>query len=117
MSHHTEGLREKILKEVVIMNSRAKVEPNNYCGYEIKIPDDGLDGILTLINNLIIEETIKEIEKIRPPEMSDLEKLIIFVNGGVGACSICGFDTIVFREYVENRIAELNSQLTGDNNE
>lgn len=59
------------------------------------------------LNQLLIKERIKVWQEIQPPEQyEEYAKLM-----GQEACNICGFNAVKFREYIQERIAHLQSQL------
>lgn len=58
------------------------------------------------IKQLIKEARISELEQIKPPEQyKEYAKL-----AGRESCVICGFNSEVFREHIEERLAALQGQ-------
>jgi hypothetical protein len=64
---------------------------------------------LSAITDLMIEERIKELMQLRPPEQfKEYAKLM-----GSEQCRICGFNSEVFRRHIDDRLAELRSLIKG----
>ena len=56
------------------------------------------------------EARIDELKQLEPPEQyEDYAKIM-----GSESCTICGFNAIVFRKHISNRIAELNQEKNGE---
>lgn len=105
------GLKRSILMDMVGALLKAPRNMQSAELWKLHI-DAALDQLDTAIYVPIIAEAgtrarINELEQLRPPEQYKGYALLM----GAEQCSICGFNSEVFRRHIDDRIAALEAQL------
>ena len=84
------------------IESEIEILVNSVCSHAIPRPE-AVSSILTIIQREVMKGRVEELRKIEPPEVYEKYAKL----AGHDACSICGFDAILFRGYIQDRLEEL----------
>lgn len=76
-------------------------------GISTILPDFAIDYIVALFHEHSTARVVEELKQLRPPEQyADYAKIM-----GSEACTVCGFNSEIFRRYLDDRISELESNI------